>query len=132
MRSRLGGVSLIELIVVIVAMTVGIVTLGSAYLLSARSVKTNEDIQIAWQVAQACADHTYGRVRRPGAFANVVAGSNPCSLLPANGTVRTVTVTDMAGGTEPCAGAAWSCRQVLVTVTRGGYSATVNFMFLDD
>jgi type II secretory pathway pseudopilin PulG len=130
------GVSLIELIIVIVAVTIGVVLLGDAYLSSARSVAVNENAQIAWQVAQACADHTLGRVRRPGAFANVVAGSDPCVALPANGTapcppaVGFATVTDgPASGTEPCA--VGPCRTVAICVRRGGYDATITFMFVD-
>jgi hypothetical protein len=113
-----------------------VVLLGDAYLTSARSVALNEDTQIAWQVAQACADHTLGRVRRPGAFTNVVAGSNPCAGIAANGTGTclptdryAVVVDGPAAGTEPCA--VGPCRTVSVCVRRGGYDATLTLMFVD-
>jgi prepilin-type N-terminal cleavage/methylation domain-containing protein len=132
------GVSLIELIIVVVALAAGIALLGTGYLQAARTVATNEDIQVAWQVAQACADHALGRVRRPGAFANVATGSNPCGSLPTNGTTvcpgKTfyAEVNDLAVGTEPCTGAGWICRQVDVCVARGGYTATLTFALIEN
>ena len=134
-RVRARGVSLIELVIVIVAMSIGLVALGGAYLSSGRSVELNEDVQVAWQVAQACADHTLGRVRRPGAFANVAAGSNPCSGIAANGTTgcaggQYATVANApAAGTEPCA--VGPCRTVSICARRGGYDATLTFVFTD-
>lgn len=135
------GVSLIELIIVIVALGAGIALLGTGYLQAARTVATNEDIQVAWQVAQACADHTLGRVRRPGAFANVAVGSNPCGSLPTNGTTVCPGETFYAKvsalpvpppATEPCIGAGWTCRQVDVCVARGGYTATLTFALIEN
>jgi Tfp pilus assembly protein PilV len=123
------GVSLIELIIVIVAVTVGLLALGNAYLAPASSIATNQDIQATWQVAQACADFTLGRIRRPGAFSNVT--SDPCGAaganLATNGTTRTVTVTNPAN----CLGTAFSCRQFVISVTRNGYTASITFMVYD-
>jgi len=123
------GVSLLELIIVILAVTAGLVALGNAYVASASSVAVNQDIQIAWQVAQACADHTLGRMRKPGAFANVT--SDPCGAgganLPTNGASRTVTVTNPGS----CLGTASSCRQIVIAVTRGSYTASITFMVFD-
>jgi Tfp pilus assembly protein PilW len=136
MRARLPGSTLIELIVVIVATTIGLVTLGSAYLTSARSVTANEDIQIAWQDAQSCADFILGAVRRPGTVASVPL-ANPSAVctnaaVPLHGgSARVVIVSSIAAGTEPCAAAGWVCRLVNVSVTRGSYTASVNFMFVD-
>jgi len=125
------GVTLIELIVVIVAMTAGMALLGSYFIQPAKSVATNEDIQIAWQGAQACADFALGRARAPGIASNISTGmADPCPAAP-GGATRTFTVANMAAGTEPCAGAAWTCRRVTVAVTKGTYTASLNFMVVD-
>ena len=125
------GVTLIELIIVIVAMTAGMALLGSYFIEPAQSVATNENIQVAWQDAQACADFALGRARAPGATTNISTGmADPCPAAP-GGAIRTFTVANMAAGAEPCAGAAWACRLVTVAVTKGGYTASVNFMVVD-
>lgn len=132
---RASGVSLIELVVVIVALSIGMVILGSAFLSSARSVSVNEDVQITWQVAQACADHVLGRVRRPGAYANVDGSSDPCTAINANGTTgcavgtQYVSVENLASGAGPCT--VGPCRRITVCARRNGYDAKVLFMFVD-
>jgi len=125
------GVTLIELIIVIVAMTAGLALIGSAFIEPARSVIDNQNIQQAWQVAQGCGDFTLGRAQTPGQFSNVTVGmADPCPAAPA-GATRTFTVAPMAAGTEPCAGATWTCRKVTITVTIGAYTASVNFMIVN-
>ena len=126
------GVSLIELIIVIVALLAGVALLGNAFIEPARSVADNENIQIAWQVAQACADHALGRRRVSGAsggFSNITVGmANPCPTL--NGITPGFTVTDPAG-TGACAGLAGTCRQVAITATKGGYQASVTLVVVN-
>jgi prepilin-type N-terminal cleavage/methylation domain-containing protein len=129
MRQR--GVTLIELIVVIVAMTAGMALLGSYFIEPAQSVAVNENIQVAWQGAQACADFSLGRARAPGSTANITTGmADPCPAAPV-GATRSFVVANLAGGTEPCAGAAWTCRTVTVSVTKNTYTASVTFMVVD-
>ncbi len=126
------GVTLIELIIVIVALTAGVALLGRAFVEPARSVADNENIQIAWQVAQACADHALGRKRisgTSGAFANIT-GANPCPAF--NGITPGWAVADTtgAGVCTGIAGAA-NCTQVTVTAAKGGYTATLVFVVVD-
>ena len=130
MRER--GVSLIELIIVIVVLVAGVALLGSAFVEPARSVADNENIQTTWHVAQACADHALGR-RRPsgasGGFANITVGmANPCPTL--GGVTPTFTVTDTSGA-GACAGLAGTCRQIAITAAKGGYTASVNLVVVD-
>ncbi len=126
MKRPVRGVSLIELVIVIVAVTIGLLALGNAYIAPALSISTNQDIQAAWQVAQACADHTLGSIRSSGGFASVTgdvcgaAGAN----LPTNGATRTVAVTNPS----PCLGTAFGCRQFVITVSRNGASASITFI----
>ena len=115
------GVSLIELVVVIVAMAAGMALLGTAYIEPARSITDNANIQTAWRVAQACADQTLGRVRAPGQFSNLPLGT---STLTFGGTNCTITAgPDVAN----CLATTFTCRPVNVSVTTGGYTASLNF-----
>ena len=127
MRQR--GVTLIELIIVIVALTAGVALIGTAFMEPARSVADNENIQIAWQVAQACADHTLGRAR--ALYSNITVGmANPCPTL--SGITPGFTVTDISGS-GACTGisGATVCRNVAITAAKGGYTASVNFMIVN-
>jgi prepilin-type N-terminal cleavage/methylation domain-containing protein len=122
------GVTLIELVIVIVALSIGVLLLGTAYLQAARSIPTNENIQIATQVAQACADHILGRRRMPGTF--TFLGSTPPLCPTINGLTPVVSVTAMGTGpipTDPCQ-TGWTCNLVDVQVTRDGFTAQVQFM----
>lgn len=128
--ARQAGVSLLELVIVIVAIAAGIALLGNAYLAAAQTVAANEDIQIAWQTAQTCADYNLGRRRKSGtsgAFANVAIGAaQACPSVPA-GATATFTVTDTSGA-GVCTGLSGACRQVVVSATKGTYTASLTFV----
>ena len=121
------GVSLIELIVVIVALTAGMAILGGAFIVPARSVGETRNAQLAWQVAQACADHVFGRAREPGQYANVALGTsnmtfgaNTCSITVGDG------CPGICADRANCLGTTFTCRPVAVSSTISGYTATVN------
>ena len=130
---REAGVSLLELVVVIVAVAAGVALLGSAYLSAAQSVATNEDIQVAWQTAQTCADYNLGRRRKSGTsgvFSNVTLGAGQaCPAVPV-GASGTFTVTDSSGA-GVCNGLSGACRQVVVNATKGTYTASLTFVVAD-
>jgi type II secretory pathway pseudopilin PulG len=124
MRAR--GVTLIELVIVIVAITAGAALIGTSFTEPARSIIDNENIQLAWQVAQACADHTMGRAR--SLYSNITVGmANPCPTF--NGITPGFTVTDTSGA-GACTGIAGAgvCRKVAITASRGGYTASITLM----
>jgi hypothetical protein len=124
------GVTLIEFIIVIVALTAGVALIGTSFVEPARSVIDNENIQISWQVAQGCAEHALGRAR--ALYSNITVGmADPCPSLPA-GVTRTFTVTDTSGA-GACTGIAGAgvCRNVAITASRGGYTASVTFMIVN-
>lgn len=127
MRQR--GVTLIELIIVIVALTAGVALIGTAFVQPARSIIDNENVQITWQVAQGCADYVMGRAR--ALYANVpVATGAACPNVP-GGATGTYDVSANAGA-GACTGlGATACRNVVVNASRGGYSVTLNFMFVN-
>jgi prepilin-type N-terminal cleavage/methylation domain-containing protein len=131
------GMSMIELIMVIVILGIAAVAIGSAFMHSSRSLRLNEDMQRAWQIAQECADHVLGTARKPGAFTAVslAAPSSICSSLPADaGFTRVVNVTAAATGSTTialCNSTAWACRRVDIQVSRGAATiAALNFMLI--
>lgn len=145
MRTRVRGLSLFELIIVIVVLSVGAVTLSSAYFLAAKSVGSNQDVLLTYQYAQECADHIFGKGRDPGAFSALLLSTAECNALPAlpSGITRTLTCSVSAaitgtscaalsvGASLPCVNAAWRCVQYQIDVTRNAYTATVYIMLVE-
>lgn len=137
MRRGEAGLSLIELVIVIVVLAIAVVAIGSAFMHSSRSLRLNEDLQRAWQMAQECADHVVGSARKPGAF-TAVSLNNPsaiCNILPvAAGFNRTVAVTGIATASTAvalCNSPAWACRRVRIVVQQGAATmAALNFMLV--
>lgn len=132
MRHR--GVTLIELVVVIVVLTAGTALLGTAFLEPAKSVADNENIQMTWRVAQACADHALGVRRISGTSGSYALVTSP--LVPACPTLNGITPTIAVASTTnagACAGlgAGNACKAVTVTATRSGYTATINFVVVN-
>ena len=128
------GFSLIELVMVIVILSIGVVAIGSAFAYLSRSLALNEDLQRTWQIAQECADHVLGQARKPGSYAAVPLGSpsSACdSVAAVGGYTRTVDVTALASGGALCSGAGWGCKRVDIAVTRGAVTASLNFMIVD-
>lgn len=142
MRAR--GVSLIELVIVVVAVAVAAAFLAAPYATFVGSVTRGDQIRRAWQLVHECAEYALGKRRKPGSFAALVAGTytgdeanNPCRSsqlsLPA-GFSRTVAICDASsGGGCPNAScsAGWSCKRVDVTVTASGFTAGATFMAID-
>jgi len=129
-RSRQQGFTLIELIIVIVALTAGAVFVGNSFLAPARAVVDNENIQASWQIAQGCADHLMGQAR--ALFSNVPVGSGTCPNLSGSAT-GTYTVSDTSGA-GACTGIAGAnvCRSVAVSASNGGgYTAALTFMIVN-
>lgn len=129
------GFSLIELVMVIVVLSMGVVAIGSAFAYMSRSLAANEDLQRASQIAQECAEHVVGQARKTGgSYASIPLGtpSTACDSVPAvAGYGRTVNVTAMAAGGALCA-AGWSCKRVEIAVTRSAATvAVLNFMLVD-
>ena len=130
MRQR--GISLIELVVVMVAVTAGVALLGNAFVVPARSVGESQTVQRAWQVAQACADHVVGRARKPGQFSNIALGistitigTNTCNVSVGDGCPA------LCADRSNCLGTAFSCRPVTVSAAVSGYTATLNLALFD-
>lgn len=137
MRRCEHGISLVEVVIAIVLISLAAAFITLPYSTFLTSLTQGETIRRAAQLAQECADHIVGQRRTPGSYANLVVGDTTiCNGLPAvdSGFARAVAICDAssAGG---CANtnclAGWSCKRVDVTVSGGGYSSTVTFMAVD-
>lgn len=127
------GYSLIELILVIVVVSIAAVSIGSAYSFISRAESFKEDLLIATQAAQECADHIIGRARRPNNYSLVPTGATACNVIAVpTGFTRTVTVTGVVGPSGTiCTGAGWACKSVVITLTRGSATASANLMLIN-
>ena len=123
MRQR--GVTLIEMVIVIVILAIAATAIMDQFVTGARSYETNESVQTAAQLAQECAEHILATRRLQGHTA-ATAATTICDALP---TIAgfTPTVSFVVAPTPPCVTA--PCTEVTVTVTQGGNTrANVVFM----
>lgn len=147
LRSLRAGFSLFELVIVIVVLAVAAAALSTTFLVSANSLGANEDVLLTYRHAAECTDHILGKARKPGSFAALAKTATECDSLPAvpSGITRSITCSASAavtgavctgpalstGAGFPCGGALWPCLQYTVTVSRNGYSASVDVMLID-
>lgn len=118
------GVTLIEMVIVIVVLAIGATAIMDQFVNSARSYQTNESVQTAAQLAQECAEHILA-TRRLQSY--TIAVNTNCLALPppypaAGYAANASIVLDPATCTAPCA-------QIDVVVTNSGTErARVVFM----
>ena len=139
--SRCGGVSLVELIIAIVVITIAGTFFAAALLPAAQSIAADQDLQTATRHAQECAEHIIMRRRVQGAagWSNVALGSGTtvCSSLTLDsGYSRSVNVVDpntpTPGTSEACPSATLTdvCKLVQVLVTKGNTTADIRFVLV--
>lgn len=110
------GFSLIELIMIIVAIGVMGALLATSYTQVPRSLEVNEGSQTGAQLAQQCSERVLAQRRNPAiGFAPIATGV--CAGLPAPAGYAIVDVVDAAYAGVACP-AAGACKRVTVTVTR--------------
>lgn len=126
------GFSLIELIMIIVALGVASAFLAASFTQLPRSLAVNEGAQTSSQLAQQCSERVLARRRSTAAglgFGSIASGM--CVGLP---TIAGYAITDVvvdASGVAPCPSvAANSCKRVTVTVTRNAVTVAVNEIML--
>ncbi|MDH5229375.1 MAG: prepilin-type N-terminal cleavage/methylation domain-containing protein [Gammaproteobacteria bacterium] len=116
------GVNLIELMIVIVLLSTGILTLFPYFVQTAQTVTVNETLQSGAQLARECIEHTI--VQRRYASNYVSIDNTICDVLPAiPGFVRTVTVTTTDNSVYPVCPVGISCKKVDVTVKKNNSTA---------
>ena len=128
------GFSLIELIMIIVALGIASAFLAPTFTQLPRSLAVNEGAQTSSQLAQQCSERVLALRRSTVAgfgFGSIVIGSDPCAGLPTlTGYAVTGNVVDWSN-VAPCpSAAANSCKRVTVTVNRNAVTVAVNEIML--
>jgi len=127
-RRYSGGFSLIEMVIVIVVFSIAAIPLLSGFANVAQWLDTEQEIPIAAQLTQECAEHLLLQ-RRVNGYASITSAS--CNVLSDfNGYSRALSMTDPYTG-SPCPAAA-SCKLVAISVTKGADTIdTDTFMLVD-
>jgi len=133
-RNQCKGFSLIELVIVMIIISVGILGIVSQLGNNTALLSTNETLQQATQYAQECAEKVTATRRNPGGFASV--NNTICNALPAlpTGFARSAVVTTTSGtgiAPDPCPSGINNCKNVLVTVSNGALSSAVTVMLVN-
>lgn len=145
-RNRRKGFSLIELVIVIVIISVGLVGIASQFGNNTTSLSTNETLQQATQYAQECAELAISQRRNQG-FDSFAATPFSCGTDPANftrtanpvGAIYTGVSSGACNGHDPCPcpyfnSAGLSCRDVSIIVTstaNNALNASVTLMLVN-
>lgn len=124
------GFSLIELIMIIVALGIMGAFLATTLSQLPRSLDLSEGAQTASQLAQQCSERILARRRSSAAgFNTIVTGT--CAGLPTLAGYAVTDVVSDVSGVAPCPSAlANSCKRVVVTVTRNATPLAVNDLLL--
>lgn len=126
------GFSLVELIVVIVVVSVGLVGLARMFGNTSTALVTGEETVLLNRYAQECAETVLGGRRDLGFDIDPrVLTKSGCSTTPAAGYVRTFGLGTVYAGaaTGPCPSGA-TCRNITVTVSKGALSSSIAFMLV--
>ncbi len=131
------GVTLLEMVVVVVLVAVAAVSLGGLFTTAVRGLPGNEQLQSAGQLAQACAERIYAARHVPG----FVFEATPASLavahcgLPAGAAAYALTLTETA---QPLPAAVCPvglvCRHLVVKVshaTTAGFVSQLDFLLVE-
>jgi len=130
------GVTLLEMVVVMVLVAVGAVALGGLFTTAVRALPGNEQLQSAGQLAQACAERVYAARHTPGFVFEALPASlatNHCGV-PAGAAAYELTL-DEAPQPLPATvcPAGLTCRQLVAQVghrTQPGFVARVDFLLV--
>ena len=131
MRRAVAGFTLLELVAVIVLISVGLAGLASMFGQSGRALVLGEDVQTAAQHGQECAER-FMATRRDLGFNDPSITTALCGANPA-GFTRTVSPpglpTYIGTATSACPNLA-TCRDIVITTTRGTVSSVITLMLV--
>jgi len=125
------GLTLIEMVLVIIIVSLASVPLFGMFSRAASSLLINEKTQTATQLAQEHAEFLLA-IRRNQSFLAAELSSNTTEVLNGNysGYTRSTVITQPPAG-PGCPGGA-SCKQVVISVDEGGSTyAEVSFLLVD-
>ena len=133
------GFSLIELVIVMLIVSAGLLGIASLFGTTSNSLSTNEAVQQASQYARECAERVMG-IRRSLGFSSTSISNTMCNTtadtpagqmpVMASGFSRTVAVTIYNGTGSPCPTGTANCKDVVVTVSKAPVSSTVTIMLV--
>ncbi len=130
MKSRhcSAGFSLIELVIVIVVFSIAAIPLLGGFASVAQWLDTEQEVPIAAQLSQECAEHLMLQ-RRINGYASITSSS--CNVLSDfNGYTRSLSITAPYTG-SPCPSGA-SCKLVAISIIKGADTIdTDTFMLVD-
>jgi Tfp pilus assembly protein PilV len=109
------GFSLIELIMIVVLISIGMVGLMAMFGRSVGSLGTNVDIQSGAQLVQQCAEQVLGRRRQSGTGYALI-DATVCNGLPSGSYTYSVTLVAIAGSPAGACPDTYSCKEVRITV----------------
>ena len=127
------GFTLIEMVLVMIVISVGLLGLTSLFSENVRGLVINEGSQQVAQYAQECAERVIA-VRRDSGFASGSIGSTMCDTLGAlpGGFARTVSVpATYTGNTTSACPNNVTCRNVTVSVSNGTVSSVITVMLVN-
>jgi prepilin-type N-terminal cleavage/methylation domain-containing protein len=133
---RESGFTLIELVLVMLVISAGLLGLTKLFSRTSTALSTNETLQQAAQYAQECAEQVILK-RREKAFLWADITPTMCDTnapLTGTGFARTVTVNGFVVGTSDPPSAcpnARSCKNISILVTKGTVNANVTLMLVD-
>lgn len=130
------GFTLIEMVVVMLVISAGLLGLASLFSGNIKALVINEGVQQVAQYAQECAERVLA-VRRDLGFGSSTISTSMCDstslgALP-SGFTRSVGVppaTVTGSGTSACPSGI-TCRDVTVTVSNGTVSSVINVMLVN-
>ena len=134
------GFTLIELVIVMLIISAGLLGIASLFGSTSTALSTNETVQQATQYARECAERVIG-IRRSQGFASASISSTMCNTttdtpagqMPAmpTGFARTVAITTYNGTGSPCPTGTANCKDVVVTVSKASLSSAVTIMLVN-
>lgn len=133
---RSNGFTLIELVIVMIIISVGLVGLTSLFSNTSKSLTTNEVLQQAAQYAQECAERAIA-TRRSNGFTQFKAngsfscGSNPSGFTRLPNDTNPDTGSTSTGTSSTACPNGIICRNITITVTSGTLSSSITLMLAD-
>lgn len=129
--SRQTGFSLIELVIVMIVISVGLLGIASLFSNTSSSLSINESLLRTTQYTQECAEQVIA-TRRDLGFASINANLCDSLTLP-GGFTRSLNVSAPYSGStgSPCPSGANNCKDVLITVANGSQSSSLTLMLVN-
>ena len=132
------GVTLVELVILVVVMGIIIPPLASGFTNSAKMISVRKNLQLGVTESSACAEHILG-LRRKGAYADIALGSNNTicdsitytTAFTSASLGRTVNIVTVDPAVDPTCPSA-TCKMVDIEIDKSGQAiSSIQFMLAD-